>query len=225
MLLERTGWRHILTCHVLGNWAWNMFWNRLSTWSRHMSSNYSIASWLLAIFQLGSRRWSYSFCLDWTISNGVLIGLPVCLVRRLQSVLNAAARMIVILPFLRRSDHITDALVNLHWLRVPKRIQYKIAMLTYEVLKGIAPPYLGPLVRAADLQTYGSTWSPFSQHYSSGRTAKQTFYDWQSNLWGYCCSDIEQSTGGRDDITNSISTFRSRLKTYLFRLSYPDLVF
>lgn len=115
-------------------------------------------------------------------SNGVLIGLPVYLVRRLQSVLNAAARMIVILPFLRRSDHITDALVNLHWLRVPKRIQYKIAMLTYEVLKGIAPPYLGPLVRAADLQTTGSTWSPFSQHYSSGRTAKQTFYDWQSNL-------------------------------------------
>ena len=122
MLLERTGWRHILTCHVLGNWAWNMFWNRLSTWSRHMSSNYSIASWLLAIFRQGSRRWSYSFCLDWTISNGVLIGLPVYLVRRLQSVLNAAARMIVILPFLRRSDHITDALVNLHWLRVPKRI-------------------------------------------------------------------------------------------------------
>ena len=158
-------------------------------------------------------------------SNGVLIGLPVYLVRRLQSVLNASARMIVILPFLRRSDHITDALVNLHWLRVPKRIQYKIAMLTYEVLKGIAPPYLGPLVRAADLQTTGSTWSPFSQHYSSGRTAKQIFYDWQSNLWGYCCSDIEQSTGGRDDITNSISTFRSRLKTYLFRLSYPDLVF
>ena len=55
-------------------------------------------------------------------------------------------------------------------------------LLTYEVLKGIAPPYLGPLVRAADLQTTGSTWSPFSQHYSSGRTAKQSFYDWQSNL-------------------------------------------
>ena len=222
MLLERTGWRHILTCHVLGNWAWNMFWNRLSTWSRHMSSNYSIASWLLAIFRQGSRRWSYSFCLDWTISNGVLIGLPVYLVR-MQTPISAECggaddRHFTVFttfrPYHRRSRQPTLA----------ARPEAN-PLLTYEVLKGIAPPYLGPLVRAADLQTTGSTWSPFSQHYSSGRTAKQSFYDWQSNLWGYCCSDIEQSTGGRDDITNSISTFRSRLKTYLFRLSYPDLVF
>ena len=43
---------------------------------------------------------------------------------RLQSVLNAGARLIF---QLRRSDHITDAVVSLHWLRVPERIQYKIA--------------------------------------------------------------------------------------------------
>jgi hypothetical protein len=70
-------------------------------------------------------------------SNGVLIGLPVYLVRRLQSELNAAARMIVILPFLRRSDHITDALVNLHWLRVPKRIQYRSPCLRTKCWKGL----------------------------------------------------------------------------------------
>ena len=28
-------------------------------------------------------------------------------------------------------DHITDTLVSLHWLRVPERIDYKIAVLTY----------------------------------------------------------------------------------------------
>jgi len=28
-------------------------------------------------------------------------------------------------------DHITDALVSLHWLRVPERITYKVAVLTY----------------------------------------------------------------------------------------------
>jgi len=36
---------------------------------------------------------------------------------------------------LKRSDHITNALVSLHWLRVPERIQYKIALLTYKVEK------------------------------------------------------------------------------------------
>jgi hypothetical protein len=30
---------------------------------------------------------------------------------------------------LRRSDYITDVLASLHWLRIPERIQYKIAVL------------------------------------------------------------------------------------------------
>jgi len=51
----------------------------------------------------------------------------------------------------QQADHITDALVSLHWLRVPQRIEYKIAVLTYEVLHGSAPRYLGPLVPVADL--------------------------------------------------------------------------
>ena len=49
------------------------------------------------------------------------------LVRRLQSVLNAAARLIY---HMRSADHITDVLVSLHCLRVPERIEYKIALLT-----------------------------------------------------------------------------------------------
>jgi len=80
--------------------------------------------------------------------NSVLAGLRVYLVRRLQSVLNAAARLTY---HLRRSDHITDALVCLHWLRVPERVQYKIAVLVYKVLHGLSPQYLGPLNYVADL--------------------------------------------------------------------------
>ena len=80
--------------------------------------------------------------------NGVLIGLPAYLVRRLQSILNASARLI---HHLRRSGHITNALVSLHWLRVSERIRYKIAVLVYKVLHGTAPRYLGPLVRLSDL--------------------------------------------------------------------------
>ena len=56
--------------------------------------------------------------------NSVLVCVPAYLLRRLQSVLNAAARLIF---HLKRSDRITDALVSLHWLRVPERIQYKVA--------------------------------------------------------------------------------------------------
>jgi len=46
--------------------------------------------------------------------NGVLVGLPANLTRRLWSVLNAVARLIY---RLRTRDHISDALINLHWLQ------------------------------------------------------------------------------------------------------------
>ena len=46
--------------------------------------------------------------------NATLAGLPACLLNRLQSVLNAAARSVA---GLRRSEHITDALASFHWLR------------------------------------------------------------------------------------------------------------
>jgi len=35
----------------------------------------------------------------------------------------------------QQADHITDSLVSLHWLRVPHRIEYKIALLTYNYTK------------------------------------------------------------------------------------------
>jgi len=65
------------------------------------------------------------------------------LYNRLQSVLNAAARSIG----LRRSDHITDTLASFHWLKVPGRIQFKLATIVYRSLNGTAPRYL-----AADLR-------------------------------------------------------------------------
>jgi len=37
------------------------------------------------------------------------------------------------------------------WLRVPERVVYKTVVLTFKVLHGIAPEYLGPVVRVADL--------------------------------------------------------------------------
>jgi len=61
---------------------------------------------------------------------------------------NAAARLIY---RLRRCDHINDALVNIHWLRIADRVQYKTVVLVYKVLHGQAPHYLGPLTRVADL--------------------------------------------------------------------------
>jgi len=63
--------------------------------------------------------------------NGMLVGLPTHLIHRLQSTQNAVAWLIF---RLRLSDHITDALISLHWLQVPERIVFKVAVQTYRAL-------------------------------------------------------------------------------------------
>jgi len=57
-----------------------------------------------------------------------LTGLPARLLDRLQSVLNAAERLVYGSP---KYDHVTPLLKDLHWLRVPERIALRLAVLVY----------------------------------------------------------------------------------------------
>ena len=52
---------------------------------------------------------------------------------------------------LRRSYHVSDALISLHSLRVPERIRSKVVVLVYKVLHSCAPSYLGLFTYVADL--------------------------------------------------------------------------
>jgi len=71
--------------------------------------------------------------------NVALAGLPSCDLDRLQSVINAAARLTV---GAQCHDHITPLLADLHWLRIPRRIQYKLCVLVYRCVQGSALSYL-----------------------------------------------------------------------------------
>ena len=69
--------------------------------------------------------------------NNVLGGIPKYQHDRIQSVLNAAARLIF---GVNRYDHITPLLKDrLHWLRVPQRIDFKQCLLVYKALHSLAP--------------------------------------------------------------------------------------
>jgi len=74
--------------------------------------------------------------------NFVPVGLLAYLQRQLQSILNAAARLVF---RIRRYDHVTDALPILHWLRLPQPVDFKVAVMAFRVLHGLAPPYLNQL--------------------------------------------------------------------------------
>jgi len=71
--------------------------------------------------------------------NAILHDLPEKLMRCLQSVQNAAARMIA---SAQRRDHITPIVRQLHWLPVRQRVDFKIAVLVFQCLTGHAPSYL-----------------------------------------------------------------------------------
>jgi len=61
--------------------------------------------------------------------SSTLAGVSGALLQRLQSVFNAAARLVF---SARRSEHITPLLRELHWLKVPERIglQFRLCVLT-----------------------------------------------------------------------------------------------
>jgi len=71
--------------------------------------------------------------------NSLLYGINDGLLKKLQAVQNAATR---VTTKTRKFDHITPVLRELHWLPVRKRIVYKLAVVVYNCLHGLAPPYL-----------------------------------------------------------------------------------
>jgi hypothetical protein len=74
----------------------------------------------------------------------LLVGVSGDKLNRLHSVQNAAARMVT---GTRKYDHITPVLCSLHWLPIHQRVVYKVAMLVYKCLHGVAPSYLAECCR------------------------------------------------------------------------------
>ena len=101
---------------------------------------------LLQLRLLISKTISMSKFITYKIDNCnvALAGFPQRDLDQIQSVLNAAARHTA---ETRMFDHVTPLLVNLHWLRVPECIQYKICVLVHRCLNTAAPQYLSKLIQ------------------------------------------------------------------------------
>jgi len=85
---------------------------------RHISDDCLLSLSLSLVVSFVYSRLDYGYF--------VFVGLPAYLQRRLQSVLNAAARLVF---RLRRYDHVSDAFAILHWLRLPERVNFKLALM------------------------------------------------------------------------------------------------
>ena len=149
--------------------------------------------------------------------NSLLAGVPCTLLRQLQSVMNAAARTVA---GLRRYDHISLTLAGLHWLRAPERVVFKIAVLVYRCLHGTAPRYLvSSLRQVADMPNRRRLRSSSTLRLDVPSTRLKTVGDRAfrvvaARVWNSLPDDVMAA--------QSLVDFRRRLKTHLFRVSYPQ---
>ena len=89
----------------------------------------------------------------------LLFGLPKAEIARLQRVQNAAARLIL---GIGKFSHITPALYELHWLLpISLRIDYKILLLTFKCIYGLAPTYLSDLISSGALAREARSGAPW----------------------------------------------------------------
>ena len=144
--------------------------------------------------------------------NSVLYGLPKSQLDKLQRVQDVAARLV---SRVRKQGHISPTLKALHWLPLEKRIIFKILLMTFKTLNGLAPSYLTTLI---------TCYHPTRKLRSSSRSTLQVpcvktstygdraFSSAAPKLWNSLPDHIKSK--------QTLSSFKSSLKTFLFKSAY-----
>ncbi|XP_071794571.1 uncharacterized protein [Asterias amurensis] len=139
--------------------------------------------------------------------NALLYGLPKHLLHRLQKTQNSAARLVVQASW---SASINPILKELHWLPINERIVYKILLLTYKSLSGLAPQYLSCHVKYSVPGRVGlrsSTDMKLVEFRMNRSWGDRSFAAAAPRLWNSLPPPIRSCT--------SISIFKKQLKTPL----------
>ena len=111
----------------------------------------------------------------------------------------------------RTRDHVTPVLMNLHWLPVEQRIQYKLLIQVYKALNGLAPEYITDLLQAYfPTRTLRSTGAHLLlEPKTTTRWGARAFRKAAPVLWNTLPTTIRTAA--------SLASFKIGLKTYLFK--------
>ena len=144
--------------------------------------------------------------------NGLLLGLCVADINRLQRIQNWAAKLICLAS---KYDHASPCLQRLHWLRVNNRILFKVLLYVYTCMDHSAPSYLAE----------GIT------RYNPGRAGLRSAADSSRLVVPYSCKSLKSADRGCFSYTaprvwntlpievrcaSSVASFKKSLKTHLF---------
>ena len=146
--------------------------------------------------------------------NSVYYGLPNYLLRKLQNTQNRAARLI---KGLRFRERITPSLIELHWLPVKARIEYKILLLVNKALRYNEPTYLKIHLNRLRLDTnvnirHTSDIHRLFEPRTNCKLGERTFKHSAPRLYNTLPSEMK--------IIQEEKIYKRKLKTLLFEKSY-----
>ena len=144
-------------------------------------------------------------------SNSLLSGISCSLLKRLQSVQNASARLIFQAS---RYDDASPLLQSLHWLPIKQRIDFKILVFTHNSLHGKALDYLSDLLVWRSTKRALRHDGPFylREHRTQNRFGDRAFVNYVPRLWNTLPQSIRS--------ISTIAAFKKALKTHFFRNAF-----
>jgi hypothetical protein len=152
--------------------------------------------------------------------NGLYANLPACQLDRLQSVLNAAARLLFKTS---RYTSISPLLHDLHWLRMPERIHFKLCVMVFKALHSMTPTYLTELCQSVSTVERRSTLrSADKKDILVPTRPSRMNTNFGDRAFCFAGPSAWNSLPGELRICDSLELFKTRLKTHLFSKSFPQ---
>ena len=141
--------------------------------------------------------------------NSLLSELPSSLIAKLQRLQNAAARVVF---DLKRRDHITPVLRQLHWLPIKYRIKFKVLFIVYKALHNMAPQYIKDMLVQRTNERYslrsGMEVTLIVPRFKCVTLGRRAFAVNAPILWNSLPRDLRS--------INNLESFKQHLKSYLF---------
>ena len=160
----------------------------------------------LAVHTLVTSRLDYC--------NSLLTGISDILLKRLQNIQRTSARLIT---RKRKYDHVTADLIDLHWLPIRQRIDFKILVLVYKSIHEQSPRYISNMLQIQTGSKQLRSTSSSAPRFIELRTHHTTFADrsfscYAPRTWNLLPDHIK--------LANSFAIFKKLLKHHLFQVAY-----
>ena len=147
--------------------------------------------------------------------NALFTGLPKKAINQLQTIQNAAAR---VLTKTKKRAHIKPVLKSLHWLPVSYRIDFKVLLLVYKSLYNRAPEYISDMLKrytpCRTLRSSGTNLLERQKAKGKRNHGKAAFSYYAPKLWNELPRELRMS--------ESVESFKRGLKTHLFKKACKD---